>query len=83
MSTLEMLMTVPCDQELFSKVLKYVATQQTDSYIIMINDMEQGKGRLFDLFHILRDDISLDFLNTIVTVHNALVKQINNVSADI
>ena len=27
MSTLEMLMTVPCDHELFSQVLKYVAIQ--------------------------------------------------------
>lgn len=48
---------------------------QTDSYIKMINDMESGKGRLFELFHVLRDDVSLEFLNTIVNVHNDLVQQ--------
>ena len=52
----------------------------------MINDMEGGKGRLFELFHVLRDDVSLDFLNTIVNVHNDLVKQMgvtsNNTEAD-
>ena len=73
MSTFEMLMTVPCDQALFTKVLQHIAMTQTDSYIKMINDMESGKGRLFELFHVLRDDVSLEFLNTIVNVHNDLV----------
>ena len=39
--------------------------------------MESGEGRIFELFHILRDDISLDFLNTIVNVHNSMVKSGN------
>ena len=39
--------------------------------------MESGEGRIFELFHILRDDISLDFLNTIVNVHNSMVKSRN------
>ena len=44
----------------------------------MISDMENGHGRLLEVFHNLRDDVSLDFLNTIVNVHNELVKKMSN-----
>ena len=44
----------------------------------MISDMENGHGRLLEVFHNLRDDVSLDFLNTIVNVHNDLVKKMSS-----
>ena len=80
MNTLEMLMTVPCDQVIFAKLLEHVALTQTDKYVTMISDMESGHGRLLEVFHTLRDDISLEFLNTIVNVHNELVKKMGDQS---
>ena len=44
----------------------------------MISEMENGHGRLLEVFHNLRDDVSLEFLNTIVNVHNDLVKRMSN-----
>lgn len=64
-----MLMTHPCP-ELFTEVAAYVKKTQSDRFYDMISELEENKGRIFDVFLHLRHKSRDEYLKILEDLAN-------------
>ena len=73
-STLELLLTVPCDPDIFEKIIYHIYQRQRDQYFDIILQIKMKKGRFVTLMYILRENYRMRYLNRLVDIQNNIVE---------
>lgn len=72
-STLELMLTVPLDIDLFETIINYVYHNQSEKYFDIILQIKNKQGRFVDLMYVLRETYRMEYLNRMVDIQNKVV----------
>ena len=67
-STLEILLTVPCEVEIFEKIIYHIYQNQREQYFDIILQIKVKKGRFVNLMYVLRESFRMLYLNRLVDI---------------
>lgn len=73
-STLEILLTIPCDVNIFEKIIYHIYKHQREQYFDIILQIKEKKGRFVNLMYFLRESFRMQYLNKLVDIQNKIVE---------